>query len=84
MGGHWWSVVTVWAATLAAALALALRGPVGAAAELATLVLAVAVVVAFVLQLVVADRVGFVARLTASVCGSFVIVVVTTALSLLR
>ena len=81
MGGHWWSVVTVWVATLAAGVALALRG---AAAELGALVLAVAVVVAFVLQLVVADRVGFVARLTASVCGSLVIVVVTTALGLVR
>lgn len=84
MGGHWWSVVTVWVATLAAGVALALRGPVGAAAELGALVLAVAVVVAFVLQLVVADRVGFVARLTASVCGSLVIVVMTTALGLVR
>ena len=76
--------MTVWAATLLAGLALALGGPVGATAELATLVLAVAVVIAFVLQLVVADRVGFVARLTASVCGSLVIVVVTTALGLVR
>ena len=84
MGGHGWSVVTVWGATLVAALAVALVGPVGAAAELATLVLAVAVVVAFVLQLIVADRVGFVARLTASVCGSLLIVVVTTGIGLLR
>lgn len=84
MGGHWWSVGVVWAATLVAALALALGGPVGAAAELSTLVLAVAVVLSFVLQLVVADRIGFVARLTASVCGSFVIVVATTVIGLLR
>lgn len=84
MGGHWWSVGVVWAATLAAALALALNGPAGATAQLSTLILAVAVVLSFVLQLVVADRIGFVARLTASVCGSFVIVVATTVIGLLR
>jgi hypothetical protein len=83
MNGHWWSIWVVWAATLAGAAALVIALP-GRALPLLPLLLAVALVAAFGLQLVVADRVGLVVRLTASACGSFVIVLVAALLALVR
>lgn len=83
MNGHWWSIWVVWAATLVAAAALVVALP-DRALPLLPLLLAVAVVTAFGLQLAVADRVGLVIRLTASACGSLVIVLVAALLALVR
>ena len=83
MDGHRWSIWVAWAATLVAAAALVLVLPDRAPALL-PLLLALSVVAAFGLQLVVADRVGLVARLTASACGSLAIVLLAALLALVR
>jgi hypothetical protein len=83
MNGHWWSIWTAWAITLAAAAVLVIALP-GRALPLLPLLLAVALVAAFGLQLAVADRVGLVVRLTASACGSLVIVLVAALLAAVR
>lgn len=83
MNGHWWSIWVAWGATLAGAAAL-VAGLPDRALPLLPLLLAVALVAAFGLQLVVADRVGLVSRLTASACGSLAIVLVAALLALVR
>jgi hypothetical protein len=83
MNGHWWSIGVAWVVTLAGAAALIIGAP-GRALPLLPLLLALALVAAFGLQLVVADRVGLVVRLTASACGSLVIVLVAALLALVR
>lgn len=84
MNGHWWSVAAVWVATIAAAVVVgAVQRPAAVLAAL-PLVLAGAVVVAFAVQLVVADRIGFVHRLTASASGAFAIVLVGGLVAALR
>jgi hypothetical protein len=83
MNGHWWSIWVAWAATLAGAVALVIGVP-DRALPLLPLLLAVSIVAAFGLQLVVADRVGLVLRLTASACGSFVLVLVAALIALVR
>jgi hypothetical protein len=83
MNGHWWSVVVAWAVTVAGAAAVVILLPHQALALL-PLLLALALVAAFVLQLVVADKEGLVARLTASGCGSLAIVLVAALLALIR
>jgi hypothetical protein len=83
MNGHWWSIWTAWAATVAGAAALVIAVP-GRALPLLPLLLAMALVVAFGLQLAVADRVGLVLRLTASACGSLAVVLVAALLAALR
>jgi hypothetical protein len=83
MNGHWWSIWVAWAATLVGAAALVILLP-GRALPLLPLLLALAVVAAFGLQLLVADRVGLVLRLTASAFGSLVIVLVAALLALVR
>lgn len=83
MNGHWWSVVVAWAVTVAGAAALVIALPDRALALL-PLLLALALVVAFLLQLVVADKVGLMLRLTASACGSLAIVLVAALLALVR
>lgn len=83
MNGHRWSVWLAWVVTLAGAAALGIALP-DRALPLLPLLLALSVVAAFGLQLVVADRVGLVARLTASACGSLAIVLVAALLALIR
>jgi hypothetical protein len=83
MNGHWWSVVVAWAATVAGAAAVVIALP-HQALPLLPLLLALSVVLAFVLQLVVADKDGLMARLTASGCGSLAIVLVAALLALVR
>jgi hypothetical protein len=83
MNGHWWSIWVAWAATLVGAAVLVIALP-DRALPLLPLLLALAVVAAFALQLAVADRVGLVLRLTASACGSLVIVLVAALLALVR
>jgi hypothetical protein len=70
----WWAVGAVWAGTLVAAivLAAAVQGPFVWAAL--TLTATVAVVVGIVVQLAVGEQVGFVERLVATACGSFLLV----------
>ena len=83
MNGHWWSVVVAWLATVVGAAVLVIALPDRALALL-PLLLALTIVVAFVLQLVVADKVGLMLRLTASGCGSLAIVLVAALLALVR
>ena len=83
MNGHWWSIWAAWAATVVGAALLVIAVP-GRALPLLPLLLAVSLVAAFGLQLAVADRVGLVRRLTASSCGSLVIVLVAALLALVR
>ncbi len=83
MNAHRWSVWVAWAATLAAAAALVVALP-DRALPLLPLLLALSLVAAFGLQLVVADRVGLVSRLTASACGSLAIVLLAALLALVR
>ena len=83
MNGHWWSVLAAWAVTLAGAVVLVVALPAHALPVL-PLLLAVAVVASFALQLAVADRVGLVLRLTASACGALAIVLVAALLAALR
>ena len=68
----------------AGSAAVALVAPQATSGRLAVLVLAGSVVLSFVLQLAVADRVGFVARLTASACGAFVLAAAGGLIGLLR
>ncbi|HET6826690.1 MAG TPA: hypothetical protein VFH64_12240 [Amnibacterium sp.] len=70
----WWAVGAVWAGTLVAAivLAAAVQGPFVWVAL--TLTATVAVVVGIVVQLAVGEQVGFVERLVATACGSFLLV----------
>ena len=70
----WWAVGAVWAGTLVAAIVLAatVQGPFVWAAL--TLTATVAVVVGIVVQLAVGEQVGFVERLVATACGSFLLV----------
>jgi hypothetical protein len=82
MNGHWWSIWAAWAVTLVGAAAVVIALP-HRALPLLPLVLAVTLVVAFGLQLAVADRVGLVLRLTASACGSLGIVLVAALLTAL-
>jgi len=70
----WWAVAAVWLGTLIAAIVLAAAIPgtfvwVGLA-----LTAEVAVVVGIVVQLAVGEQVGFVERLVATACGSFLLV----------
>ena len=70
----WWAVAAVWLGTLIAAIVLAMAIPgtfvwVGLA-----LTAEVAVVVGIVVQLAVGEQVGFVERLVATACGSFLLV----------
>jgi len=83
MNGHWWSIWVAWAATLVGAAVLVLVLP-DRALQLLPLLLALSLVAAFALQLLVADRVGLVLRLTASALGSLVIVLVAALLALVR
>jgi hypothetical protein len=83
MNGHWWSIWAAWAVTLLGGAVLVIALP-SRALPLLPLLLAVSVVASFGLQLAVADRVGLVLRLTASACGSLVIVLVAALLALLR
>ncbi len=70
----WWAVGAVWVGTLAAAILLAAAVPGSFVWAALTLTVAVAVVVGIVVQLVVGEQVGFVERLVATVCGSFLLV----------
>ena len=70
MRGHWASIVAVWATAAVAAVVVSLVAPADLRATALPLVLAVSVLVSFVLQLAVSERVGFVTRLTASSLGA--------------
>lgn len=63
-----------WAATLVAAVAVGMRVPRASLLEALGIELAVAVVAGFALQLAAGGPDGIVQRLTASVCGSFLLV----------
>ncbi len=73
MNGHWWTLWVMWGVTLVAGIAV-LVAFAGHSLLPLTLVLALGVVASFGVQLAVADRVGFVERVAASACGSFVLV----------
>ena|SRR5947209_15496501 len=70
----WWAVAAVWLGTLIAAvlIAVGVAGPFVYAGL--TLAAAVAVVVGIIAQLAVGEQYGFVERLVATCCGSFVLV----------
>jgi hypothetical protein len=70
----WWAVAAVWVGTLIAAgiIAATVQGSFVWAGL--TLAGAVAVVLGMVAQLAVGEQQGFVERLTATACGSFVLV----------
>jgi hypothetical protein len=70
----WWAVAAVWLGTLIAAIVLA--AAVSGTFVWAALALTaeVAVVVGIVVQLAVGEQVGFVERLVATACGSFLLV----------
>ena len=70
----WWAVAAVWAGTLIAAIVLAATVPGAFVWAALTLAAAVAVVVGMVVQLAVGEQVGFVERLVATACGSFLLV----------
>ena len=74
MRTHRWSVVAAWAVAAVAAVAVVAAVPRPLAPMTLVLVLALSVVVSFALQLVVADRVGLVSRLTSSACGCALVV----------
>ncbi len=76
MRGHLPSIVAVWATAAVAAVVVALVAPADLRAVALPLVVAMSVLVSFVLQLAVSERVGFVTRLTASSLGAAVAVVV--------
>jgi hypothetical protein len=70
----WWAVGAVWVGTLIAAIVLAAAVPGAFVWAALTLAAAVAVVVGMVVQLAVGEQVGFVERLVATACGSFLLV----------
>ena len=70
----WWAVAAVWVGTLVAAIVLASSVPGSFVWAALTLTGAVAVVVGMVVQLAVGEQVGFVERLVATACGSFLLV----------
>lgn len=74
-----WAVGAVWALTLLAGVVVAVALSRAAALPGLALVLAGAVVAAFVLQMAGGQRAGFVDRLTASVAGAFGIVLAVAA-----
>ena len=84
MNGHWWSIVAAWAVAVVAVVAIEAAFAPGRVLPLLPLVLAGTVVVAFGLQLAVADRLGFVRRLTASALGAFGVVLIGSAIAAAR
>jgi hypothetical protein len=72
----WWAVAAVWVGTLVAAAIIAVAVPGAFVWAGLTLAGAVSMVLAFVVQLVVGEQVGFVERLVATSCGSFLLVLV--------
>jgi hypothetical protein len=70
----WWAVAAVWLGTLIAAIVLAAAVPGTFVWVALALTAEVAVVVGIVVQLAVGEQVGFVERLVATACGSFLLV----------
>jgi hypothetical protein len=70
----WWAVAAVWLGTLIAAIVLAAAVPGTFVWVALALTIEVAVVVGIVVQLAVGEQVGFVERLVATACGSFLLV----------
>jgi len=83
MKGHWAGIVAIWIATTAAAVVALVALGADERLKGLTLVLAGAVVLTFCVQLLVAEKVGFVTRLTASVLGAFGVVVLASLVGLL-
>ena len=84
MNAHRWAVWTVWGAALVGVVAVLATVPSAVLAGALMLVLAACMLLAFVLQLGVADRVGLVARLSAASVGAFVVVLIGALVALLR
>jgi hypothetical protein len=70
----WWAVAAVWLGTLIAAIVLAAAVSGTFVWVALALTAEVAVVVGIVVQLAVGEQVGFVERLVATACGSFLLV----------
>lgn len=75
---RWVSVTAVWLATAAGALAVALFVPTEQLYVWLPLVLAIAVILTFVIQLSLQNKVGLVSRITMSLGGALVILAVAT------
>jgi hypothetical protein len=81
--GHWAPTVVVWVLTVVAGGAVAAAADRTDRAALFALALAGAAVVTFCLQLISADRRGFVLRLMVSTLGALAILVVASLAGLL-
>lgn len=72
------SVTTVWLATAVGALAVVLFAPATQQFTWLPLVLALAVILTFIVQLSLQNKVGLVSRITLSLGGALVILMVAT------
>jgi hypothetical protein len=72
----WWAVAAVWAGSLVAAVIIAVGVPSPMVWAVLTLAVATSVVVGMVVQLAVGEQDGFVDRLVATVCGTFLLVLI--------
>jgi hypothetical protein len=79
----WWAVGAVWLGTLIAAGIIAATVAGSFVWAVLTLAVAVSVVIGIVVQLAVGEQHGFVERLTATVCGSLVLVLLVALVRLL-
>jgi len=79
----WWAVAAVWLGTLIAATIIALTVAGSFVWAVLTLAVAVSMVIGIVAQLAVGEQHGFVERLTATACGSFVLVLLVALVRLL-
>lgn len=75
---RWVSVTAVWIATAVGALAVVLVTPTAQQYTWLPLVLALAVILTFVLQLSLQNKVGLVSRITLSLGGALVILMIAT------
>lgn len=75
---RWVSVTTVWLATAVGALAVVLFAPSAHQFTWLPLVLALAVILTFIVQLSLQNKVGLVSRITLSLGGALVILMVAT------
>ncbi len=78
MKGHWVGVVVIWIATAVGAAVGVVVLATDERLKGLSLILAGAVVLTFCVQLLVAEKVGFVTRLTASALGAFGVVLLAS------
>jgi hypothetical protein len=83
MKGHWAGIVSIWIVTAAAAVVALVVLDGDQRLKGLSLVLSGAVVLTFCVQLLVAEKVGFVTRLTSSVLGAFGVVLLASLVGLL-